>query len=152
MAPPGSEGGNRNLEASTDIAIWNRQAKLGVVFDSSTGFRLPNGATRSPDTAWITKERWEALTPAQRKGFAPICPDFVLALASESDSLERLQAKMRKYLDNGLRLGWLIDPKTRRVEIYRPGQPGEVLQDPETLSGETILPGFIFALATVFGD
>ncbi len=150
MSPTGSEGGNYNAELTTDFGIWNRQAKLGKIFDSSTGFKLPNGATRAPDTAWVKQARWDALTPEQQKGFAPLCPDFVLELASETDDIEILQAKMQEYLENGCFLGWLIDPETRQVEIYRPDQEVEVLQNPESLSGEDILPGFTLNLETIF--
>lgn len=153
MPPTGSEGGSYNAELTTDFVIWNRRTELGKVFDSSTGFKLPNGATRAPDTAWVKQARWAALTPEQRKGFAPICPDFVLELASETDDIEVLQAKMQEYLDNGCSLGWLIDPKTRRVEVYRPDQAVEVLRNPEALSGEGVLPGFELNLGTIFrGD
>lgn len=123
---------------------------MGVVFDSSSGFRLPNGATRSLDTAWVAQSRWEALTPAQLKGYAPLCPAFVLELASDSDSITFLRAKMQEYIENGARLGWLIDPRIRRVEIYRPDQPVEQLDNPSTLSGETVLPGFTLSLSAVF--
>ena len=150
MPPTGSESGNYNFELNTDLGIWNRQARLGKAFDSSTGFRLPNGATRAPDGAWVTNERWNALTPQQRKGFAPICPDFVLELASETDSLDILRQKMQEYIENGCRLGWLIIPKLKQVEIYRLGQVPEVLQSPDTLSGESVLPGFILPLQTIF--
>ena len=150
MSPTGSEGGNYNAELTTDFGIWNRQAKLGKIFDSSTGFKLPNGATRAPDTAWVKQSRWDALTPEQQKGFAPICPDFVLELASETDDIEMLQAKMQEYLENGCSLGWLIDPKTRQVEIYRPDQEVEVLQNPESLSGEDVMLGFTLNLGTIF--
>lgn len=150
MAPTGSEGGQRNAELNADFVIWNRQAKLGIIFDSSTGFRLPNGAIRSPDVSWVKKSRWDVLTPEQRKGFAPICPDFVLELASESDDIEDLRTKMREYIANGARLAWLIDPRTRQVEIYRPGQPVESLQSPKTLSGEDILPGLTFKLQVIY--
>ena len=150
MSPTGSEGGNYNAELTTDFGIWNRQAKLGKIFDSSTGFKLPNGATRAPDTAWVKQARWDALTPKQRKGFAPICPDFVLELASETDDIEMLQAKMQEYLDNGCSLGWLIDPKTRQVEMYRSDQEVEVLQNPESLSGGEVLPGFTLNLEMIF--
>ena len=150
MSPTGSEGGNYNAELTTDFGIWNRQAKLGKIFDSSTGFKLPNGATRAPDTAWVKQARWDALTPEQQKGFAPICPDFVLELASETDDIEMLQAKMQEYLENGCSLGWLIDPKTRQVEIYRPDQEVEVLQNPESLSGEDVMLGFTLNLGTIF--
>lgn len=149
MAPTGGESGNYNAELTTDFVIWNRQTRLGVAFDSSTGFKLPNGATRSPDTAWVTRSRWEALTPQQRKKFVPLCPDFVLELVSETDDRETLQAKMREYLENGCRLGWLIDPKSQQVEIYRSGQPVEVLQSPVSLSGEDVLPGFVLSLQVI---
>ena len=153
MPPTGSEGGSYNAELTTDFVIWNRRTELGKVFDSSTGFKLPNGATRAPDTAWVRQERWDTLTPEQRKGFAPICPNFVLELVSETDDIEVLQAKMQEYLDNGCSLGWLIDPKTRRVEVYRPNRAVEVLQNPKALSGEDILPGFELNLGTIFrGD
>jgi Uma2 family endonuclease len=150
IPPTGSEGGSYNAEVSAEIVLWNRRAGLGKVFDSSTGFRLPNGAIRAPDTAWVAQPRWDALTLAQRQGFAPLCPDFVLELASATDDIEDLRAKMQEYLDNGCRLGWLIDAKTRQVEIYRPGQPIEVLQAPVTLSGEEVLPGFVLDLYRLF--
>jgi Uma2 family endonuclease len=150
IPPTGSESGNYNFELNTDLGIWNRQARLGKAFDSSTGFRLPNGATRAPDGAWVTNERWNALTPQQRKGFAPICPDFVLELASETDSLDILRQKMQEYIENGCRLGWLIIPKSKQAEIYRLGQVPEVLQSPDMLSGESVLPGFILPLQTIF--
>lgn len=152
MSPTGSEGGQRNAELTTDFGIWNRQTKLGIVFDSSTGFRLPNGAVRSPDVSWVKQSRWDALTSEQRKGFAPLCPDFVLELASESDDIEDLQAKMQEYIENGAQLGWLIDPRTRQVEIYRPGKPVEILQSPKTLSGEDILSGLVFNLNVIYLD
>ena len=122
------------------------------MFDSSTGFRLPSGAVRSPDVSWVETSRWEALTSEQRRGFAPLCPDFVLELASESDDIEDLQAKMGEYLENGARLGWLIDPRTRRVGVYRPGQPVETLQAPEVLSGEMVLPDLSFDLRVLYAD
>ena len=150
MSPTGSEGGSRNAEVSADIVFWNRQTGLGKVFDSSSGFQLPNGAIRSPDTAWISKERWETLTSEQCRGFAPICPDFVLELASESDSISVLQSKMREYIANGAKLGWLIVPKASWVEIYRPDQSVERLDEHKTLSGETVLPGFLFPVETMF--
>lgn len=152
MAPTGSEGGSYNAELSADFVIWNRQTRLGKVFDSSTGFTLPNGAIRGPDVAWVTQARWEALTPEQRKGFAPLCPDFVLELASETDDIGDLRDKMTEYLDNGSRLGWLIDPRTNQVEIYRPGQSVEVLSAPTTLSGEDVLPGFMLNLQAILAD
>jgi Uma2 family endonuclease len=150
MSPTGSEGGNRNAEVTIDIGTWNRQTRLGKVFDSSTGFRLPNGATRSPDTSWITNERWDAIPPEQRKRFAPICPDFVIELASESDNLDELRGKMREYIENGCRLGWLILPKIRQVETYRGDRPVEVLKSPTSLTGEDILPGLVVNLKAIF--
>ena len=150
MSPTGGETGNRNFEMCLDLGYWNRQNGLGKAFDSSTGFKLPNGATRSPDVSWIKIERWNALTPEQRKRFLPLCPDFVIELVSESDDLADTQAKMREYIANGLRLGWLINPKNKQVEIYRPNQEIEVLQSPANLSGENVLPGFILDLQPIF--
>jgi Uma2 family endonuclease len=142
MAPVGGESGNNEAEIITDIANWNRQTKMGRVFSSSTIFSLPNGADRSPDVAWVKLERWEALTLEQRTKFPPICPDFVIELRSASDRLKPLQAKMQEYINNGLRLGWLIDPQNQRIEIYRQNQTVEVVSMPVTLSGEDVLTGF----------
>jgi Uma2 family endonuclease len=150
MSPTGGETGDRNLELGGQVWFWNRQNGLGKAFDSSTGFKLPNGATRSPDVSWIKIETWNALTPEQRKKFLPLCPDFVIELVSESDDLADTQAKMREYIANGLRLGWLINPKNKQVEIYRPNQEIEVLQSPANLSGENVLPGFILDLQPIF--
>lgn len=150
MPPIGGEGGKREADLIIDLGIWNRQTNLGVVFSSSAGFKLPNGADRSPDAAWVTQERWDALTPAQQRRFPPIAPDFVIELRSESDELEPLRAKMREYMENGVVLGWLIDPKTRQVEIYRQGEPIDVLNAPDRLSGEPVLPGFILELKRLF--
>lgn len=150
MPPTGSDTGNRNLDIEGQLWLWNRQTKLGKAFNSSSGFHLPNGADRSPDASWIRQERWDALTPEQRKGFAPLCPDFVLELRSESDNMEPLRAKMREYMANGARLGWLIDRKNKKVEIYRQGQEVEVLDNPSTLSDEDVLPGFVLDLTEVW--
>ncbi|MDB9375982.1 Uma2 family endonuclease [Nodularia sphaerocarpa] len=150
MPPTGSDTGNKNLDIEGQLWLWNRQTKLGKAFNSSTGFRLPNGANRSPDAAWVSKQRWDALTLEQQETFAPICPDFVLELRSKTDSLEKLQAKMREYIENGAGLGWLIDRKNQRVEIYRPGRNVEVLDHPVSLSGENILPGFLLDLTEVW--
>jgi Uma2 family endonuclease len=152
MAPTGSEGGHYNAELNADAVFWNRQTQTGKVFDSSSGFRLPNGAIRAPDVAWVRQSRWDALTPEQRRGFAPICPDFVIELASESDSVQDLQAKMQEYLDNGCRLGWLILPNTRTVDIYRPDRLVETQPFSVLLSGEGVLPGFTLDLHTIFAD
>ncbi len=150
MSPTGGETGNRNFEIGADFAIWNRQTKLGVCFDSSTCFKLPNGAQRSPDIAWVKQERWQALTPAQREQFPPIAPDFVLELLSPSDSLPATQTKMQEYIDNGVQLGWLINRKNRTVEIYRPNQPVQTLTNPTQLSDTDILPGFTLTMATLW--
>lgn len=150
MSPTGGETGKYNIEIAADFVIWNRQTQLGVCFDSSTCFKLPNGADRSPDVSWIKQERWDTLTPEQKEKFPPIAPDFVLEIMSPTDTLKKTQEKMQEYMNNGIKLGWLIDPKTRRVEIYRPGQAVEVLQSPTTLSGEDVLPGFILNLESIW--
>ncbi len=149
MPPTGSETSKRNIDLSYQLRAWSRQNNLGVAFDSSGGFKLPNGADRSPDASWVKKERWDALTPEQKDSFAPLCPDFVVELRSKTDSLKKLQEKMQEYIDNGARLGWLIDRQNRRVEIYRPGQSVEILQNPATVSGEDVLPGFVLDLAEI---
>ena len=149
--PTGSESGKRNLSISTQLGVWyEANDALGEAFDSSTGFELPNGANRSPDASWVRKERWESLTSEQRKGFAPLCPDFVVELRSETDSLKDLREKMQEYMGNGAQLGWLIDPKNKQVEVYRAGQAVEVLENPSTLSGEEVLPGFTLTLKRIW--
>ncbi len=150
MSPTGGETGNRNFELYIDLGNWNRQKGLGKAFDSSTGFQLPNGAKRSPDLSWITLEKWNALTPTQRRKFLPICPDFVVELVSESDDLKAIEEKMQEYLDNGLGLGWLIIPKSRQVQIYRPQQAVEILESPISLSGESILVDFVLDLTPIW--
>ena len=148
--PTGSESGKRNAKIITQLGIWGEaNEQLGEYFDSSTGFELPNGSNRSPDASWVRQDRWEALTAEQRKGFAPLCPDFVVELRSETDKLRDLRDKMQEYLDNGAKLGWLIDPQNKRVEVYRQGQGIEVLENPSTLSGEAVLPGFTLSLKRV---
>ena len=147
MSPVGGESGNREADLIIDLGLWNRQTGLGYTFSSSTIFKLPNGGDRSPDAAWIVRERWESLTPEQRRKFPPIAPDFVIELRSATDSLETLHVKMEEYLDAGVQLGWLIDPQQQQVEIYRPGQEVEVRNMPTDLSGEEILPGFTLRLA-----
>jgi Uma2 family endonuclease len=150
MSPAGGETSNSNAGLTAQIWIWNQQNKLGKVFDSSGGFKLPNSANRAPDACWVKLERWNALTPEQQKKFPPICPDFVVELMSPSDSLKETQDKMKEYRDNGARLGWLINRKSRQVEIYRPNQEVEVLQSPTTVSGEDVLPGFILHLESIW--
>jgi Uma2 family endonuclease len=129
-----------------DFIIWNRQTKLGVVFDSSTCFRLPKGGDRSPDVAWVKKDRWETLTSEQQSKFPPLCPDFVLDLLSPSDYLATTQAKMQEYQASGLQLGWLLNPQAQQVEIYRANQTVEILSKPKELSGENILINFMLNL------
>ena len=146
MPPVGAISGNREADLNADLVIWNRQTKLGKVFSSSTIFTLPNGAKRSPDVAWIAKERWDALPLEEQEKFAKICPDFVIELRSRTDSLTQLQAKMEEYLVNGVRLGWLIDPMSQQVAIYRPNQAVEISSLPTTLSGENVLPEFTLEL------
>ncbi|AFZ08674.1 protein of unknown function DUF820 [Oscillatoria nigro-viridis PCC 7112] len=150
MPPTGGETGKSNSTANAQIWTWNDRTELGEVFDSSTGFTLPNKADRSPDVSWVEKSRWSALTPEQREKFIPLCPDFVIELVSPSDSLKKSQEKMQEYMENGCRLGWLINRKKREVEIYRPGQDVEVLQSPLTLSGENVLPGFVLSLPKIW--
>ena len=150
MPPTGSYTGKINFDIAGQLWFWNRQTKLGEAFDSSTGFHLPNGSDRSPDAAWIKQEKWDTLSLEQKESFAPICPDFVLELRSKTDSLEKLPSKMREYIENGASLGWLIDQKNQRVEIYRPGKDVEILEHPTSLSGEDILPGFILDLTELW--
>ncbi len=142
VPPVGRESGNQEARLITDLEIWNRQAKLGKVFSSSTIFILPNGAKRSPDAAWVKLERWSALTSEQRKKFPPLVPDFLIELRSPTDRLASLQEKMKEYIENGLRFGWLINPQDANVEIYRLRKAVEVIQMPAIISGEDILPEF----------
>ena len=150
MSPTGSESGRQNADLLTQIGSWNRQAKLGVVFDSSTGFTLPNSAKRSPDVSWIELSRWRELTTQQQRKFAPIAPDFVLELLSPNDRLSDVQNKMREYQECGVKLGWLIYPDEKIVEIYRLGQDVEVHTNPTSLSGEDLMPGLIVELNEIF--
>jgi Uma2 family endonuclease len=150
MPPTGGESGKRNALLIADFVIWNRQTQLGEVFDSSTGYKLPNGANRSPDVSWIEKERWNALTPEQKNKFIPIAPDFVLELMSPTDYLRETQVKMQEYMENQVKLGWLISARDRLVEIYRIGQEKEVLEFPKNLSGEDTLPGFVLDLQFIW--
>ena len=154
MVPCGSEGSHKNAALTYQVAHWAyTQGKgLGVIFDATAGFTLPNGAIRSPDAAWMTRDRWDALTPEQKKTFAPLCPDFVVELRSESDRPANLRKKMKEYIEQGARLGWLIDPLRHKVEIYRPGRRVELLTRPTTLSGEDVLPGFVLDLRPIFED
>ncbi|AFY49827.1 hypothetical protein Nos7524_4055 [Nostoc sp. PCC 7524] len=146
MPPVGGESGNREADLIIDLGIWNRQTGLGYTFSSSTIFKLPNGGDRSPDVAWIKRERWEALTLEQRRKFPPIAPDFVIELRSATDDLETLHQKMQEYMDAGVKLGWLINPQQQQVEIYRLGKDVEVQNLPTELLGEDVLPEFSLSL------
>jgi Uma2 family endonuclease len=150
MPPAFSDTGNRNFNIAAQLGAWTEQDRTGIGFDSSAGFTLPNGATRSPDASWIKLERWNALTEDQKASFAPICPDFVIELRSSSDTLTRLRDKMQEYIANGVSLGWLIDRKNRTVQIYRPDREPELLENPETVSGDPELPGFVLRLAKIW--
>jgi Uma2 family endonuclease len=150
MPPTGSETGNRNARLIVQLGIWAERDGTGIYFDSSTGFTLPNGAKVSPDAAWVKLERWNALTPEQQKKFAPICPDFVVELRSASDNLPPLKTKMQEYIDNGTLLGFLIDRQNQQVYIYRPGVAVECLDHPATVSGDSVLPGFVLDLSKIW--
>ncbi|MEK7829707.1 MAG: Uma2 family endonuclease [Acidobacteriota bacterium] len=149
MMPTGGEGGNKSFKLTTRLGVWVEADGTGVGFDSSTEFSLPNGAKRSPDFSWIRRERWEALTNKQREVFSPICPDFVVELRSRTDRLKHLKAKMDEYIENGARLGWLIDPKEKKVHIYRPNAEAEILDNPKNLSGGSVLKGLKLDLAGI---
>lgn len=152
MPPTGGETSNRNSELTYQIQAWSRQNNLGKSFDSNGGFTLPNGAVRAPDASWVKLERWQALSQEQRRKFLPLCPDFVVELRSPTDALAQIQAKMQEYMENGARLGWLIDADARRVEIYRPNRDVEILENPATLSGEDVLPGFVLDLSFIWAQ
>jgi len=150
MPPTGGETGKRNSNINLQLGIWNERTQMGELFDSSTGFTLPNQADRSPDAAWIEKSRWEALTSEQREKFIPLCPDFVIELLSPSDRLSQIQEKMSEYMENGCRLGLLINRRNRQVEIYRLGREVEVLDAPSIISCEDVLPGFILNMQQIW--
>lgn len=152
VPPTGGTSGRKNLSLSRQFGNWVEENLLGEGFDSSTLFILPNGAKRSPDASWVRRDRWDALTKKQQDGYVPLplCPDFVVELRSPTDSWEELQAKMQEYVDNGVCLGWLVDSQDQQVEIYRPGRELEVLQSPNSLSGEDVLPGFVLSLQRIF--
>lgn len=150
MPPTGGDTGKRNFNLNGIFYNWAKHDSTGVSFDSSTVFSLPNGAKRSPDLAWVKLTRWQALSEDERRGFPPLCPDFVVELRSHTDSLRLLQEKMQEYIDNGAQLGWLIDPLEKKVYVYRPGAAAECLDDPASLSGKPLLAGFTLELAEVW--
>ena len=150
MPPTGGETGRRNFTLIGLFSPWVEADGTGVGFDSSTGFTLPNGAKRSPDLAWVKRWRWEALTEEEKEKFPPLCPDFVVELRSRTDALETLQEKMQEYIANGAQLGWLIDPREKKVYIYRPSAEVCCLENPDTLSGDPVLPSFVLDLRTIW--
>ncbi|ELR98182.1 Uma2 family endonuclease [Gloeocapsa sp. PCC 73106] len=150
MSPTGGITGKLNSDINTELNLWNRQTNLGIVFDSSTGFQLPNGANRSPDAAWINLTRWHQLTIQQQEKFIPLCPDFVIELRSSSDNLKNLQDKLTEYINNGTNLGWLINRQDKQVEIYRQGKLKQVLNLPPIITGGDILPGFTLNLELIW--
>ncbi len=150
MPPTGAETGNRNLKLCQQLANWTDEDGSGIAFDSSTGFKLPNGAERSPDASWMTLAKWNSIPEENRSKFPPVCPDFVVEIRSHSDNLKHLQDKLQEYIDNGAKLGWLIDRKNRRVYIYRPQQEIECLNEPSTVSGESVLPSFVLQMNVIW--
>jgi Uma2 family endonuclease len=150
MPPTGGTTGRRNLAVLTQLGTWCEEDGTGIAFDSSTGFRLPKGGERSPDASWVRAERWDALSENERENFPPLAPDFVVELRSRTDRLEDLHEKMIEYLDNGVRLGWLIDPPSRAVWVYRPGVGVEKLDNPSVVSGDPELPGFELRLEPIW--
>lgn len=146
MPPTGGKTGIRNFKLITSFGSWVKRDATGQGFDSSTVFGLPNHAKRSPDVSWVRNERWDSLSELQQKKFPPLCPDFAVELRSDTDSLKALQEKLEEYIENGAQLGWLIDPLEKKVYVYRQGRPVEILNDPQTIAGETLLPGFILDL------
>ncbi|MGB3635804.1 MAG: Uma2 family endonuclease [Rubrobacteraceae bacterium] len=150
MPPTGGETGNRNIELAAQLQIWTKKNDTGAAFDSSTGFVLPNGAARAPDAAWVQGERLAELTADQKRKFLPLCPDFVVELLSPTDSLEIAQAKMREYIENGARRGWLIDPEERKVHVYLPDKSPQISENPGEVSGEPVLAGFTLDLRRIW--
>ncbi len=150
MPPTGAETGGRNFALIGLFYAWAIADETGKGFDSSTIFKLPNGAHRSPDLSWVKLSRWDALTDNERRGFAPLCPDFVIELRSHTDSLPMLQEKMNEYIANGAQLGWLINPFEKKVYVYRPGAQVECLDDPETVAGDPLLKGFTLTLVEIW--
>lgn len=150
MPPPKADTGAKNNRISVQLTIWADEDGTGVSFGPTMGFKLPNGATRSPDASWVERSRLAALSPKQKKEYFPLCPDFVVELRSATDRINRLKEKMEEYIANGARLGWLIDPQERRVYVYRPNAEVEILENPASVSGESVLPGFTLKLSKIF--
>ena len=150
MSPTGGETGNRNADICYQLQAWNREKHLGKVFDSSTGYKLPSGSNRSPDASWIPLEKWDNLSAQEKQKFLPLSPDFLIELLSPTDNLIDTQNKMKEYLENGTKLGWLINRKTRQVEVYRVNQKVEILVNPHNVSGENILEEFNLDMESIW--
>lgn len=150
MPPSGGESSNQSSIAGGRLFAWNDQNRLGLTFDANGGYNLPNGGTRAPDASWVRRDRWEALTVEQRRKFLPLSPDFAVEVLSPTDSLNETQTKMAEYIASGTRLAWLINPRRQEVEIYRAGQEPEIIDNPASLSGEDVLPGFVLSLEGIF--
>lgn len=151
IVPPTSpESGWKNSDLTAEVTLWSRRDKTGIVFDSSTMFTLANGAKRSPDVSWMTREKWNSVSSSERRKFARVVPDFVIELRSPSDNLSDTQAKMREYIENGVRLGWLIDPQEKTVHVYRQNGAIEILENPETISGEDVLTDFKLSVRRIW--
>ncbi|ACK64367.1 protein of unknown function DUF820 [Rippkaea orientalis PCC 8801] len=150
MSPTGSETGHSNAKLTQQLGNWTDEDGTGIDFDSSTGFKLPNGANRSPDAAWMKRKKWESIPPEKRSGFAPVCPDFVVEIRSATDNLQTLQDKLEEYIQNGALLGWLIDRKNRKVYIYRPQKNVQCLDNPITVSGHPILANFTLKMQRIW--
>ncbi len=150
MAPTGGETSNRNIKIAGRLDAWAERDGAGVAFESNGGFILPSGAMRSPDASWVRRERLADLSAGQKQRFLPLCPDFVIELRSPSDPLSTVEAKMREYMENGARLAWLVDPEERKVHVYRPDETVRVLDNPEKISGDPVLPGFVLDLRQIW--
>lgn len=149
MSPAGGYSSYQGLEVARQLGAWAVEDKTGVAFDSSGGFILPNGGMRAPDAAWVQLARLQKLSRREKEKFIPLCPDFVIEVASPSDTISELREKMEEYREAGLRLGWLILPVPKQVEIYTP-ETVQVLASPETLTGDPVLPGFKLELASIW--
>lgn len=150
MPPAGGQSGRRNAQITYQLVAWADKDGRGVVFDSSGGFILPNGAIRAPDASWVRLEAWNKLSDEQKEKFLPLCPDFVIELRSATDSISDVQEKMQEYMENGSRLGWLIDQFEKLVHVYRQSSQVETLANPQTIAGDPVLPGFVLDLQEIF--
>lgn len=150
LPPAGGESSARNAELTMQLRLWAKRDCTGTAFDSSAGFVLPSGAMLSPDAARVSHARLNALIPKERKRFPLLCPEFIIELRSESDRLSVLQAKMQAWIENGVRLGLLLDPLEKRVHVYRSDSPVEILEDPATVACSPLLPGFVLDIREIW--